>query len=172
MWWPAAVRGAERSAPSHKKAMRGVRAWAGGIGVVSLFAAVGVGDDMSLSELGWAPEQLLKVTALPSSVDGVVVLRVVGELELITVQRLREQLEPYLSSGHCGVVLDFTEVSFLAACAIGLLVELADQARAAGITLRLVTRTPRVRRALEVGLAEQRIAAACTVAQAVAECTA
>jgi hypothetical protein len=55
---------------------------------------------VTLIKSGWVPETLLTVTALPSSVEGVVVLRVVGEVDLATVGWLREHLHKYLSSGE------------------------------------------------------------------------
>lgn len=126
---------------------------------------------MTLLNPAWAPEKLLTVTALPSPA-GVLVLRVVGEVDLATVGRLRKQLRMHVPSDHRGVVLDCTEVSFLAACGIGLLVEIVDRARAEGMALRLVAQSRLVLRALEVALADQLILRATTVAEAVAQCTA
>jgi anti-sigma B factor antagonist len=114
----------------------------------------------------------LTVTALSSCVEGVLVLRVVGEVDLATVGRLREQLRNYIPSKHRGVVLDCTEVSFLAACGIGLLVEIAEQARAAGMALQLVTQSRLALRALEVTMADQFISRFSTVAEALARCLA
>jgi hypothetical protein len=93
---------------------------------------------------------------------------VVGEVDLITVDRLREQLHHSLRSDCRGLVLDFTGVSFLAACAIGVLVEIAERA------------TPKASRcgwpptvawcsALEVSQADQPISRASTVAAAIAQ---
>ncbi|MDQ4031155.1 MAG: STAS domain-containing protein [Actinomycetota bacterium] len=121
---------------------------------------------------GWAPEKFLSVTALSYSAQGVVVLRVVGEVDLATLGQLREHLHQYVSSDDRGLVLDCTEVSFLAACGIGLLVETAERARAHGMALRLVTDTPLVLRALRLALADQLIPRAATVAEAVAQCAA
>ena len=114
----------------------------------------------------------MTVTALPTSVEGVLVLRVVGEVDLVTADRLREQLPKYLRSGCRGLVLDFTGVSFLAGCGIGVLIEIADQARTEGIVLRLVAHSRVVLRALEVSQANQQISRASTVAEAVARCAA
>jgi anti-sigma B factor antagonist len=127
------------------------------------------GDGVPLIDPGWAAERSLTVTALPSSVQ---VLRVVGEVDLATVGRLREQLHHYIPGEHRGMVLDCTGVSFLAACGIGLLVEKAEQARAGGMTLRLVVRSRVVQRAIEATLADLLISQAGTVAEAVAQCAA
>ena len=130
----------------------------------------GIGDGVTLIDPGWAPEQSLTVTALSSSVEGVLVLRLVGEVDLATVGRLREHLHHYLPSAHRGVVLDCTGVSFLAACGIGLLVETAKRARGEGVALRLVAQSRLVQRALEVTSADQLVSRAPTVAEAVAQC--
>ena len=132
----------------------------------------GVGDRVTLISPGWAPEKFLTVTALASSARGVVVLRVVGEVDLATLGHLREHLHKYLSSDDRGLVLDCTEVSFLAACGISLLVEIAERARAQGMALRLVAQTPLVLRALQAALADQLIPRAPTVAEAVTQCAA
>jgi anti-anti-sigma factor len=132
----------------------------------------GTGDGVTLIDPGWTSEQSLTVTALPSSVEGVLVLRVVGEVDLATVGHLRAQLRHYIPSKYRGVVLDCTGVPFLAACGIGLLVEMAEQARAEGMTLRLVARSRLVQRALELTLADLLISGASTVAEAVAQCAA
>jgi anti-sigma B factor antagonist len=132
----------------------------------------GVDDGVALIKPRWTPEQSLTVTALPSSVQGVLVLRVVGEVDLATVGRLREQLHHHVPSEHRGLVLDCTAVSFLGACGIGLLAEIADRARAEEIALRLVAHSRLVLRALEVTMADQLISRASTVAEAVAQCAA
>ena len=44
-----------------------------------------IGDGVTLISPGWSPEQPLTVTALPSFAEGVLVLRVVGEVDLATV---------------------------------------------------------------------------------------
>ena len=130
----------------------------------------GIGDGVTLIDPGWAPEQSLTVTALSSSVEGVLVLRLVGEVDLATVGRLREHLHHYLPNAHRGVVLDCTGVSFLAACGIGLLVETAKRARGEGMALRLVAQSRLVQRALEVTSADQLVSRTPTVAEAVAQC--
>ncbi len=116
-------------------------------------------------------EKSLTVTALSSSAQGVLVVRVVGELDLATVGQLRDHLHQHLPGAGRGVVLDCTRVSFLAACGIGLLVEITDRARADGIPLRLVAHSRLVLRALEVTGADELVPRAATVAEAVAQCS-
>jgi anti-sigma B factor antagonist len=80
----------------------------------------------------------------------VLVLQVAGETDLATVARLRQRLYEQVPGIHQVVILDFTEVSFLGACGISLLIEITDQAHAAGIALQLVAPGRAVRRALAV----------------------
>jgi anti-sigma B factor antagonist len=80
-------------------------------------------------------------------------------------------VDEHLSDAHRGVVLDCTAVSFLAACGIGLLVEIADQARADGRPLRLVAHSRLVLRALEVTGTNELVPHTATVAEAIAQCS-
>jgi anti-sigma B factor antagonist len=128
------------------------------------------GDRVRLISPGLSPEQSLTVTARSSSVEGVLVLRVVGEVDLATVGSLREQLHRYVPSEYRGVVLDCTEVSFLAGCGIGLLIEIAEQASTNGMMLRLVAQSRLVLRALQITLTDQQVPRASTVAEAIAQC--
>ncbi len=118
-----------------------------------------------------ATDKQLTVTLLPCSEDGVVVLRVVGEVDLATVGRLRDHLYKQVPGAGRVVIVDFTGVSFLAACGIGLLIEIADRARAKGMALWLVADGRVVLRALEVTGANKLVPHASTVAQAVAKCS-
>ncbi|MDQ4094420.1 MAG: STAS domain-containing protein [Actinomycetota bacterium] len=118
-----------------------------------------------------ATDKQLTVTILPCSEGGVVVLRVVGELDLATVGRLRGHLDKQLSGAYRVVIVDCTGVSFLSACGIGLLIEIAERARADGIGLWLVADSRVVLRALEVTGADKLVPHASTVTQAVAQCS-
>ncbi|MFZ0118654.1 MAG: STAS domain-containing protein [Pseudonocardiaceae bacterium] len=113
----------------------------------------------------------LTVTALTVGEERVLVWRVAGEIDLVTVERLRNHLSKHALGAHRGVVLDCTGVSFLAACGIGLLTEIADQARAEGVTLRLVAQNRTVLRALEVTGVEGLLPRVATVAEAVVQCS-
>lgn len=99
------------------------------------------------------------------------VLRVVGEIDLATVGRLRDHLDKQVPGVYRVVIVDCTGVSFLAACGIGLLLETADRALAEGMALWLVANGRVVLRALEVTGADKVIPHASTVTQAVAQCS-
>lgn len=114
---------------------------------------------------------LLVVTAAPAG-QAVTVLRVAGEIDLTTVDALRQQLTEHLTAPERAVVLDFTGVTFLAACGLRVLVETTERAHTSGVALRLVAGEARaVLRALEVtGLADE-IPRADTVTDAVLHCS-
>jgi anti-anti-sigma factor len=101
----------------------------------------------------------------------VLVLQVAGEIDLATITRLRERLHEHVPGAHQMVILDFTEVSFLGACGISLLVEIAGQAHAAGIALRLVAPSRAVRRALAVTGVDKLIPPNATMANAMSNPT-
>ena len=121
---------------------------------------------------GPAADEFLTVTALPSSAAGVLVVQVAGEVDLSTIGRLREHLHEHVHGAHRAVILDCTRVSFLAACGIGLLLDIADQARAEGIALRLVVAGRRLLRVLEASGVQGRLPLATTVAEVMAEAVA
>ena len=116
-------------------------------------------------------DKQLTVTVLPHAQEGVVVLRVVGEIDLATVGRLRDRLHTQVPGAYRVVIVDCTGVSFLAATGIGLLIEIADRARAEGMALWLVANGRVVLRALEVTGADKQVSHANTVAQALAQCS-
>jgi anti-sigma B factor antagonist len=115
-------------------------------------------------------DKQLTVTVLPHSQEGVVVLRVVGEIDLATVGRLRDHMDKVLGAYQV-VIVDCTGVSFLAACGIGLLIEIVDRTRTEEMALWLVANGRVVLRALEVTGVDKQVPHASTVAQALAQCS-
>jgi anti-sigma B factor antagonist len=124
----------------------------------------------ALREAGGEHEAQLTISILPSGEEGVVIVRVAGEIDLLTIGRLQQSLHAQLSHAPRGLVLDCNEVSFLAASGIALLVDLAERSGAAGVTLRLVTDSRVVLRALEATGMDDVLPRAATVADAVAHC--
>ena len=78
----------------------------------------------------------------------VVVVRVVGDLDMVTTPQLTELLMPRLDAFLDRVVLDLSRVSFLGTQALRMFVEVQQVAHTRGLTLRLVTGPPCVDRAL------------------------
>lgn len=118
---------------------------------------------------------VLTVTTDVRENANVVVLRLVGEIDASTIERARESLDVQLGGSWRGVVLDFTGVTFLAACGLNLLAEAAEaaeQTEHAGRALRLVLgEAAAVRRALMVSDLDGSLPQAPSVAEAVLLCS-
>jgi len=78
------------------------------------------------------------------------VLAAGGELDLHTVDRLREKLADVLEQGGRRVLVDLTGVSFMDSTALGVLVNAAQALRSSGGRLVLVADDPRVTRVIEI----------------------
>jgi anti-anti-sigma factor len=65
-----------------------------------------------------------------------VIVRAAGELDMLTTPRLRSRLFAHLAAGQ-HVVLDLSEVTFLSASGLQVLVEADDAARDLGISLHV-----------------------------------
>lgn len=116
--------------------------------------------------------ELLRVEVSRPTADAVVVLSVTGEIDLCTVDRLRDHLDKQLAAGHRGVVLDLSGVSFFGACGLRLLNRTADRAWSAGVVMRLVTDSRQVLRVLDLTGCEGLVPLADSVAEAVEDCSA
>lgn len=126
---------------------------------------------MTALERERSKDHSLKVLSSCTSED-VLVLRVAGEIDLVTVQRLGEHLDVHIPGPQQGVVLDLSRVSFLAASGIGLLVRFAERASAEGVLLRLVARHRSVLRALEATGTDGLLPRCYSVREAVMQCSA
>ncbi len=87
---------------------------------------------------GEVPETALTVDQDQSSSPGRTVVRVSGEIDMLTAPRLRDEVTPLVSAAGSDVVVDLDEVTFLGSNGLGVLVELSHQAAAAGSRFRLV----------------------------------
>jgi anti-anti-sigma factor len=74
-------------------------------------------------------------------------LRVVGEIDLLTVEQLRAALDQALAGPRRTVVVDLQGVSFVACAGIGLLVDMRWRARRRGVRLHVVASRPVARTA-------------------------
>ncbi|MGH3518140.1 MAG: STAS domain-containing protein [Haloechinothrix sp.] len=81
---------------------------------------------------------------------GVVVLSVAGELDLLTANVLDEELKATLVPPNEIVVLDMSEVHFLASAGLSTLLAGAESAKSGGIDLRLVANARVILRPLEI----------------------
>ncbi|MFI5954730.1 STAS domain-containing protein [Cryptosporangium sp. NPDC051539] len=98
--------------------------------------------------LGDATDAVLSVEQVPPSDDGRQVVRVGGEIDMLTAPRLRDALTPVVAVPGADVVLDLDAVTFLGSNGLGVLVELSQQAEAVGTKFRLVCANRTVSRPL------------------------
>ncbi len=70
--------------------------------------------------------------------DGVIVVRVTGEIDLSNASDLREAIIDVTPNDALGLVLDLTGVDYIDSAGIHLLYRLGDSLRARGQTLRIV----------------------------------
>lgn len=87
--------------------------------------------------------------------DDVALLRVLGEVDVSTAPRLRQQLVELAVSGHDRVVVDLDSVELLDSTGLGVLVSGLKRFRTLGGDLRVVCAQPRIRKVFEItGLTE------------------
>ena len=97
---------------------------------------------------GEASELALSIELDNASQPGRTIARIGGEVDMLTAPRLRDTLSPVINEPGADVVLDLDGVTFLGSNGLGALVELSQQAQAAGTALRLVCATKIVTRPL------------------------
>jgi len=78
------------------------------------------------------------------------ILQVSGEIDAYTAPVLRKHLLGVITSGHTGVVLDLSGVSFLDSTALGILIAGEKRLRAVSGHLRVVVSSPMVLRVLQI----------------------
>lgn len=81
---------------------------------------------------------------------GARVLAVAGEVDLATAPQLDTALAGLLSAARARVVLDLSEVTFLASRGIAVLIDAHERAVDRGVELHLVVTRPQVHRILEM----------------------
>jgi len=87
-------------------------------------------------------------------VDGAVVLRSSGEIDMLTTPKMRNLLRELIETRPRVVVLDLTAVTFFASSGLATLVEARDAAADSGVRLHLACLNRSVRRPLQItGLA-------------------
>jgi anti-anti-sigma factor len=86
-----------------------------------------------------------------------VVVRVFGEVDIVTAPVLQRHLDAAISSGRASVVIDLAETTFLDARGVGVLVAARKVIAAAGGHLVIRRPPPIVRRVLEVADQVERI---------------
>ena len=83
-----------------------------------------------------------------------VVMRIAGEVDMLTTPRLSAELAKLIEAEPRVVVVDLADVSFFASSGLAALVEARDAAAEGGVALRLACMSRSVRRPLQItGLA-------------------
>lgn len=96
-----------------------------------------------------------RVTINVQHQNGVVILQVSGEIDLLTAPQVEEAVMPLVRQQPSMLVVDLSGVSFLASAGLNLLVA-AQQASGDGTRVRVVANDPRTFRPIEItGLSEQ-----------------
>ena len=94
--------------------------------------------------------RLVSITPTDSGRDGVVVLSVSGELDMLSTDALTERLDEALKPPNTAVVLDLTGVRFLGSAALSALLKGAETAKANDIRFPLVATDHATLRPFEV----------------------
>jgi anti-sigma B factor antagonist len=105
-------------------------------------------DGAATGALSDATDAIISVEQAPPSDDGRQVVRIGGEIDMLTAPRLRDALSPVVTVPGADVVLDLDGVTFLGSNGLGVLVELSQQAEAVGTKFRLVCANRTVSRPL------------------------
>lgn len=99
---------------------------------------------------------------------GAVVMRVDGEVDVVTSALLRDKLAMHMGSGTRDLVVDLTAVTFMDSTGLGVLVRAARQVRERGGRLELVVDQSRVVNLLRLTAVTQYLRIHRTVTEAVA----
>jgi anti-sigma B factor antagonist len=96
-----------------------------------------------------APEDRIRID-VEQVATNVAVVRLAGDIDLLTAGVLHDRLWPHLDGRNAAVVLDLTGVGFLGSAGLSELVAAKDTASKAGLRLALVASSRVVLRPLEI----------------------
>lgn len=100
------------------------------------------------------PEQQLIAISVRHDGNGVTVVSVAGEVDMLSAPELRATVGQHITDGST-LVLDLNGVTFLGSAGLAVLVEAAQQSKTRGVALRVVAADRAVKRPLEAtGLGE------------------
>lgn len=78
------------------------------------------------------------------------VVEAIGEVDLASVPRLREEISEHIVAGRTNLLVDLQAVTYLDSTGLGVLVGASKAVQAAGGSLRLVCDNPRLLRLLRI----------------------
>src|SRR5262245_32273749 len=88
------------------------------------------------------------------SQDGVLVIRLAGEMNSMTVHDAERAIMPHVSENNRHIAIDMAELSFLTSAGMRLLVALLRETRRLAGDLRLARPQPQVEDVLKLGMAD------------------
>ena len=113
------------------------------------------------------PTRSGRLSVVPRHNDDALVVRVTGDLDVLTAPTLGTYLDVALADAPSMLIVDITELEFLSSAGIGLLVETHRLTGRAGISLRVVAEGPATSRPLQRMRIDEIIDLYPTVAEAI-----
>lgn len=103
-----------------------------------------------------------------ATMDGVPVIRLVGEIDMSNAEAMRAEVMRGVASAQAGLVVDLTEVTFLASSGLSALVRAQTEAERHGVVLAVAAHSRAVLRPLEATGVDALLLIHATTADAVA----
>jgi stage II sporulation protein AA (anti-sigma F factor antagonist) len=105
---------------------------------------------------------------VPATAPGSNVVRLPAEVDVASAPALRDEMLAALNRDGVHLVLDALDVTFMDSSGVNALVRARERAEALGGSLHVVTRSPQVRRVLQITGLEERLGLTGSLAAAVA----
>lgn len=96
------------------------------------------------------PWQVSKIEVTVSYEGGIPIVRASGECDLITSRKLKDVVENLIETGHCHIVFDFREMTYIDSSGFRALLEARNKAIEKGGNIALISMTPPVERVFDL----------------------